>query len=183
MALFDQTIDETIALTDTPLLTVAFGRSGSDAISIVQSLTIETTFNTDPVTVFDSVLASVTVGVSASDSVALSDVVATGFVRWANPQDTIALTESLVLGASYNRTFADAAVVGDVAHTWMLPDDSELSVDFEGDGDLKAALLKKKPVSMNVVNPPPRVVLLPRPPKVFIEHNVVNPNPPNRDRG
>ncbi len=54
-------------------------------------------------------------------------------------------------------------------------------VHFEGDGDLRAVLMKRKPASNMVVNPPPRVVMLPKPPVTRTEHNVVNPNPPNRE--
>jgi hypothetical protein len=162
MALFDTVVGDTIAA---PL----------------DQLLVETSFNTDPVSVADQVFASLTLGVIASDTAALTDVAAVGFVRWASPSDNVALTDGAALALDYRITTSDTLALSDVPHTWKIPGDGMLAVDFEGEGDLQAVLVKRKPASNMVVNPPPRVVMLPKPPVVRTEHNVIDPNPPNRE--
>jgi len=152
-----------------------------DVAALLDQLMIETVFNVDPVSIGDHVSTTLTLGVVATDSAALTDVAAVGFVRWANPADSVAFTDVTALALSYAIKASDTMVISDVPHTWKIPGDGILQATLEGEGDLQASLVKRKAPSNQVVNPPPRVVMLPKPPAVRTEHPVVNPNPPNRE--
>ena len=173
---------DSIGLSDTAVSDLDKSRTANDTLVLTEQLLIETTFNTDPVNVSDQCLVSMTIGIDlATNSIAVSDAAATGFIYGPFLSDILALTDQESHALTYAIVKSDTLVMTDVPHTWLLPDDTDIEVDFEGDGDLRAVLIKAKPAS-NIVNAaPPRVVLLPRPPKVLIEHNVVDPTPPNRE--
>jgi len=177
---YQYSIDEVIVLTDSTFVSLETGASVQDTISVTDQVTVETSFNTDAITVFDQLLVAMTYGVAASDSVAVTDAVARGFDLIGVAQDTIALTDGLFTNLDYTLNLSDTLSLTDVIHTWAEPADGVLQVDFEGDGELNAVLVKRKPPPAVVSAAPPRVTLLPRPPKEFSTHNVVNPNPPNR---
>lgn len=154
--------------------------SASDTITLTELFFVETSFNYDGISMADSVVASLTLGVVAQDSVSTTDVVTPGFVRWATLSDSVAITDAFSRQINYSLTVSDTISTSDVIHPWSIPNDQKLSATFQGDADLQAVLLKKDLTPPVAVTPPPRTVTLPRPPKVLIEHNVVNPNPPNR---
>lgn len=200
MALIDQTIDETAIDTsdamfvgmdlsiltsdvlsidpDAIALAASFQYNLNDLIALSDSMFVETTFNTDNVEVSDSVGVTRTVGVVASDSVAATDAAVTGFVRWASPSDSVTIADEFSRQISYSRGISDTAEVSDTVHTWQAVD-AILTATLEGEADLQAVLVKKKAADIPA-GAPPRVVLLPKPPKTLQEHNVVNPNPPRR---
>jgi len=153
--------------------------SASDVIPVADQLLIETTFTQDPIDITDSTLASLTIGVTASDTVGASDTIQTGFVRWANLADTLTIPDQVALAAEYNLKLSDTASTTDLSHTWMHAD-SILSADLEGDSDLNAVLMKRNLSAPVPQTPPPRTVNLPKPPPGRTSHVVVDPNPPRR---
>lgn len=163
---------------DAIALAASYQYNLTDLIVLGDSMFVETSFNTDTVEVSDAVLVTRTVGVNAIDAIGTSDSAVTGFVRWASPSDSVPMTDQASTATSYGRSVTDASEVSDAIHTWMAGD-AILQASFEGSADLQAVLVKKKAPAVPV-GAPPRVVMLPKPAPVLIEHNVVNPSPARR---
>lgn len=179
---FDSVLDDVISLDpDAIAIAASYQYNIDDTISITDQLTIESAFNTDAITVSDALLVSMVYGVVASDSLAVSDFSAAGFDILRVLSDVAVLTDTVALDAFYSPTVSDTLAITDLIHTWSIPDDGVLQIDLEGDGELNAVLMKRKPPPAVVAAAPPRVTLLTRPPKEITTHNVVNPNPPNRE--
>lgn len=153
----------------------------ADTLSITISAFVETHFSTDNMGINDAVLVSKAWGVTLSDTVATSDVVAKGFVLWSTLLDSVSATDQLKLSAQYSRVNADAATVGDTIHKWQATD-SILDATLEGTSDLRAVLMKKKAPAIPV-GMPPRAKVIPKTAPVRVEHNVVNPNPSRNREG
>jgi hypothetical protein len=131
--------------------------------------------------VSDQVLVTRTLGAVLSDQMSANDFAVPGFVRWAEPLDTVSAGDQLVLSSQYNRLLSDVLGTDDTIHTW-LGSDRVLQATLGGTSDLRAVTVEKKDPGLPV-EPPPRSIQLPRPIPVLIEHSVVNPNPPRwRDR-
>jgi hypothetical protein len=134
---------------------------------------------TDLTSFSDQVHVTRTLGAVISDALSASDSVVPGFVRWTAPLDDIAANDQLVVAFQYNRDLADSLETDDSIHTWMAAD-RVLQANLRGTADLRAVLVERKAPGIPV-GVPPRTVRLPKPAPVFIEHNVVNSNPPRRE--
>lgn len=161
-----------------------YDRQDSDVLSLdTDAIAIAASYQytlQDTLAVSDDVDVTMSLLRAGADTVSLTDSVAVGFVRWATINDTVETTDQLSRAINYNRVLSDTSVISDVIHTWSIPDDGVLEAELEGSADLKAVLIKRKAPPAAKAAPPPRTVQIPRPPKVLLEHCVVDPNPPNR---
>lgn len=182
MALLNTVVNDTLSLApDAVALAMAFQYNLHDLVVMGDSMFVETSFNTDTVSISDSLVISKGFGIAVSDSVATSDVVAKGFVRWTTLGDSVVSADQVSLQAQYAKSLTDLAVVGDTIHTWK-GTDSVLTATLNGSADLRAVLMTKKapgiPLGM-----PARAQVLPKQAPVRTEHFVVNPNPPRNREG
>ncbi len=128
----------------------------------------------------DSLAVTTIFGVTASDAAAVTDSVNGGFDRLVSLQESLVVADTLSRSVAYARDLSDGPVIDDVIHTWSVPSDGVLQVNFEGIANLDAVLVKRKALPANLPGVPPKTVALPQPPKEILTHNVVNPNPPQR---
>jgi hypothetical protein len=113
-------------------------------------------------------------GAVVVETLSISDVASPGFVRWKTFSDSASAGDQLAIDSQYNRDLSDTLSTADTIHTWMAQD-RVLQAALGGTADLQAVLVEKQPPAVPVIAPP-RVA--PKPVPVFIEHNVVIPNPP-----
>lgn len=134
----------------------------------------------DALSASDQVFITRTLGVVPQDSVSASDTIAVGFVRWVSPTDSVSTTDTTGLAVSYHITNLDPVALTDVIHTWNPTTDQNFQASLEGGSELQAVLVKKVTTAPEVVAPPPRNVVLPKPPDPHIEYNTINLDPRRR---